>query len=59
MVINKTKGINNLFHWHIYKRFLVWYQNSNVQSCDLPVPSLLVLLNDVPLPLPSSHDITE
>ena len=59
MVIDKTKGINNLSHWDIYKCFLVWNQNNNVQSCDLPVPSLLVLLNDVLLLLPSSHDISE
>ena len=30
MVIDKTKGINNLTHWYVYKRFLIWtYYISN------------------------------
>ena len=49
MVVDKTKGINNLFHWYIYKRFLIWNRNNKVQSRDLPVPSLLVLPNELPL----------
>ena len=38
-MINKTKGINNLTHWYIYKCFLIWNWNNKVQLHDLPVPS--------------------
>ena len=31
----------------------IWNRNRNVQSRDLPVPSLLILPTDLPLPLPS------
>ena len=52
MMIGKTKGINNLTHWYIYKRFLIWNRNNEVQSRDLPVSNQLpVLPNDLPLPL--------
>ena len=53
MVIDKTKGISNITHWYIYKRLFIWTRNNKVQSRDLPIPSLLVLPNDFPLPLPS------
>ena len=53
MVIDKTKGISNLTHWYIYKRFLIWNRSNKVQSRDLPVPGLPILPNDLPLSLPS------
>ena len=50
MVVDKTKGINNLTLWYIYKHFLIWNQNNNVQSRDLPVLIVPVLPNDLLLP---------
>ena len=52
MVINKTRCISNIIHWYIYKRLLIWNRNNKVQSRDLSIPSLPVLPNDLPLPLP-------
>ena len=60
MVIDKTKGINNLLNWYMYKHFLIWNRNNKIQLQDLPVPTNLpVLPNDLPRPLPSSRDISQ
>ena len=52
MVIDKTKGISNITPWYVYKCLLIWNRINEVQSRNLPIPSLLVLPNDLLLPLP-------